>query len=179
MQQGSSASALAARTAGMTDEQILDLDLSQISEENGPHSSAPLDDMAILDATSLTGQRLDGLIECREAPDGHDVRGDAPGLEAITSPQSRSAAPDTLSSNPRGEPCGNNPQGEPAWVKQLEAQPAAAAEARQWREAAQNVAALDAAYFSGDAGARSGLAARLVWQRDSSGKKAAFRMTAA
>jgi hypothetical protein len=43
----------------------------------------------------------------------------------------------------------------------METQPAAAAEARQWREAAQNVAALDAAYFSGDPGARSGLAGRL------------------
>ena len=52
-------------------------------------------------------------------------------------------------------------QGEPAWLKQLEAQPAAAAEARQWREAANDVAALDAAYFSGDASARGGLAARL------------------
>ena len=54
-----------------------------------------------------------------------------------------------------------NAQGEPAWLKQLEAQPAAAAEARQWREAANDVAALDAAYFSGDPGARGGLAARL------------------
>lgn len=146
MEQGSSASALAARTAGMTDEQILDLDLEQFAGESMPPPSAVDDDLAILDATSLTGRRLDSQ---------------ASALEAITSPQSRSAAPDALSSNPRGEAFGNNLQGEPAWVKQLEAQPAAAAEARQWREAAQNVAALDAAYFSGDAGARSGLAQRL------------------
>jgi hypothetical protein len=150
MEQGSSASALAARTAGMTDEQILDLDLSQISAENTRQPSAPVDDMGILDGTSLRAGPLDGLFERCEAPDRHDVRGDAPGLGAATSPQSRSS----VSVAP-------NPQGEPAWVKQLEAQPAAAAEARQWREAAQNVAALDAAYFSGDAGARSGLAARL------------------
>jgi hypothetical protein len=47
------------------------------------------------------------------------------------------------------------------WLKQLDVQPAAAAEAREWREAAKDVAALDAAYFRGDPGARSGLAARL------------------
>ena len=149
MEQGSSASALAARTAGMTDEQILDLDLSQISGESAPQSSAPLDDMQILDGATTS------------APDDHDFRGDAPGLGAVTSPQNRSGAPDTPGANAQGEPFGNNPQGEPAWMKQLETQPAAAAEARQWREAAQNVAALDAAYFSGDAGARSGLAQRL------------------
>ena len=54
-----------------------------------------------------------------------------------------------------------NAQDEPAWLKPLEAQPAAAAEARQWREAAKDMAALDAAYFSGDAGRARGLAARL------------------
>jgi len=141
MEQGSSASALAARTAGMTDEQILDLDLSQISGENAPQPSAPLDDMQILDEATAS------------APDDHDFRAkSASALEAITSPQGRSTAPEV------GD---KNAQGEPAWMKQLEAQPAAAAEARQWREAAQNVAALDAAYFSGDAGARSGLAQRL------------------
>jgi hypothetical protein len=51
--------------------------------------------------------------------------------------------------------------GEPAWVATLEAQPAAAAEARRWHAAANDVAALDAAYFSADPGARSGLAGRL------------------
>jgi len=62
---------------------------------------------------------------------------------------------------PVSKSTGWDAQGEPAWLKQLEAQPAAAAEARQWREAANDVAALDAAYFSGDPGARGGLAARL------------------
>ena len=62
---------------------------------------------------------------------------------------------------PVSKSTGRDAQGEPAWLKQLEAQPAAAAEARQWREAANDVAALDAAYFSGDQGARGGLAARL------------------
>jgi hypothetical protein len=46
-------------------------------------------------------------------------------------------------------------------MKTLEAQPEAAAEARQWRAAAQDVAAIDAAYFSADAGVRTGLASRL------------------
>jgi hypothetical protein len=78
--------------------------------------------------------------------------------------------PEKAGANAQGEPFGNNPQGEPAWLKQLETQPAAAAEARQWREAAKDVATLDAAYFSGDSGARSGLAARL-YQSD----PAAFR----
>ena len=51
--------------------------------------------------------------------------------------------------------------GEPAWLAALEAQPAAAAEARRWQAAAKDVAALDAAYFNADAGARAGLAERL------------------
>jgi hypothetical protein len=35
--------------------------------------------------TLLTAGPLDGLFERREAPDGHDVRGDAPGLGGVTS----------------------------------------------------------------------------------------------
>jgi hypothetical protein len=156
MEQGSSASALAARTAGMTDEQILDLDLSEISGENAPPSSAPLDDMGILDATSFDSQ---GAV-MSTAPARLENSNSA-GLGAATSAQSRSSAPVAPNPKRHGEPFAKDAQGEPAWVKELEAQPAAAAEARQWREAAQNVAALDAAYFSGDAGARSALAARL------------------
>jgi hypothetical protein len=67
-------------------------------------------------------------------------------------PALRSSVPDGAAANV---------QQEPAWLKQLEAQPTAAAEARQWRDAAKDAAALDAAYFSGDPGARSGLAGRL------------------
>ena len=84
-------------------------------------------------------------------------------------PGVRSSVPEKAGANAQGEPSAAG-QGEPAWLKQLEEQPAAAAEARQWREAAKDVATLDAAYFSGDAGARSGLAARL-YQSD----PAAFR----
>jgi hypothetical protein len=141
MEQGSSVSALAARTAGMTDEQILELDIDALRAGSGVVSSL-----------------------AAEAP----LTGDF-GLGAVTSSQNRSTAPDKAGANAQGEALadhqgesfGTGPQGEPAWLKQLETQPAAAAEARQWREAAKDVAALDTAYFRGDAGARSGLAARL------------------
>lgn len=61
---------------------------------------------------------------------------------------------------PAGQHNGNG-QIDPAWLAALNSQPEAAAEARRWRDAANDVAALDSAYFSADAGARSGLAARL------------------
>jgi hypothetical protein len=145
MQQGSSAGALAARTAGMTDEQILDLDLEQNSSEVAPRASAAQDDLAILDG----GRAFLGA----ESAVTTSLGAESPTSRRLSAhDNTQTAAPDKPATTP---------QGEPAWLKQLEAQPAAAAEARQWREAAQNVAALDAAYFSGDAGARSGLAARL------------------
>ena len=50
---------------------------------------------------------------------------------------------------------------EPAWLKSLDAQPEAAAEARRWRQAALDAAALDTDYFSAAPGARAALAARL------------------
>ena len=161
MQQGSSASALAARTAGMTDEQILDLDLEQIAAESAAQSPAPQDDLELLGspATSLTAGTS-------FSPQGAVMATAPAGLDntntltrdplAVTS-----RVPLAPGANAEGEPFAKAAQGEPAWLKQLETQPAAAAEARQWREAAQNVAALDAAYFSGDPGARSGLAGRL------------------
>ena len=163
MEQGSSASALAARTAGMTDEQILDLDVESLQNGGGvgaqgtPASSAGApgdfsDDWEAVE-TSFSSQ---GAV-MSTAP----ARLDNTNTPAPDPPGVRSSVP---------EKAGANAQGEPAWLKQLEAQPAAAAEARQWREAAKDVATLDAAYFSGDAGARSGLAARL-YQSD----PAAFR----
>jgi hypothetical protein len=140
MEQGSSASALAARTAGMTDEQILDLDLEQLSAGGTPESSAAQDVWGI--------------------PDSPAPKSGAVGTQATSAAPSGDGARDQRLADAQGGPAANA-QGEPAWLKQLEAQPAAATEARQWREAAQDVAALDAAYFSGDPGARSGLAARL------------------
>ena len=165
MEQGNSASALAARTAGMTDEQILDLDLEQFSAGSTKNPMGIQDDLAILDGTSLGPKNGVMAPLTAEAPLAGDF-----GLGAVMSPKNGSTVPQTRTGQAQGEPSaksaqdepfGNTPQGEPAWLKQLEAQPAAAAEARQWREAAQNVAALDAAYFSGDPGARSGLATRL------------------
>jgi hypothetical protein len=150
MQQGSNAGAgLAARTAGMTDEQILDLDLAQFAAtapEIAPEAAGEPDlwDMPAA-PTSLTAGPLDGQ---------------APGLGALTPVPGAEGTPG-LHVQPVSKSTERDAQGEPAWLKQLEAQPAAAAEARQWREAANDVAALDAAYFSGDPSARGGLAARL------------------
>jgi hypothetical protein len=61
----------------------------------------------------------------------------------------------------RDEARDQSPEAEPAWLKTLDAQPEAAAEARQWREAARDIASLDAGYFTADPAARAGLAARL------------------
>ena len=164
MEQGSNAgAALAARTAGMTDDQILDLDLEQFAAQSasvGAPEIAPESggepDLWEVPATSLSTERASqqGL----SAPD-QSLFGPESAVMATAFPGStngaRTPAPPGMGSN------APSAQGEPAWLKQLEAQPAAAAEARQWREAAQDVAALDAAYFSGDSIARSGLAARL------------------
>ena len=65
---------------------------------------------------------------------------------------------------------GGRGEAEPAWLAALETQPAAAAEARRWRDAARDISSIDSAYFSSDPGARSGLADRL-YQSD----PAAFR----
>ena len=172
MEQGSGASALAARTAGMTDEQILDLDLETLQNGGGVGAqgtpagsvgaSGDFGDEWEAAETSFSSQ---GAV-MSTAP----ARLDNTNTPAPDPPGVRSSVPEKAGANAQGEPFGNNPQGEPAWLKQLETQPAAAAEARQWREAAKDVATLDAAYFSGDAGARSGLAARL-YQSD----PAAFR----
>src|SRR5579872_909015 len=150
MEQGSGASALAARTAGMTDEQILDLDLAQISAGSRPGSSVEQDEWGILDSAPTTS----GAAGTRATSAGPTSVNPESAVMPTAFPGSTksAAAPST--------PAANAP-GEPAWLKQLETQPAAAAEARQWREAAKDVAALDAAYFSGDPGSRSGLAARL------------------
>lgn len=158
MEQGSSASALAARTAGMTDEQILGLDLEALqTEANVLTQGAPTGSVgAAVDfgdeweaAVTQTPKSVDGTpaTNASSAGDGDRER--------------------ALTNNTQDEPLAKDAQGEPAWLKQLETQPAAAAEARQWRDAAKDVAALDAAYFSGDSGARSGLAARL-YQSDPS-----------
>lgn len=158
MHQGSSASALAARTAGMTDEKILDLDLNALETTSpGPPAQgagAPWATAAFPETAGEGEPRLNSPAARRTAQDD---------LAILDEPETRSANAqrEAFQTNPQIEPFAQGIEGEPAWLKQLEAQPAAAAEARQWREAAQDVAALDAAYFSSDPGARSGLAARL------------------
>jgi hypothetical protein len=161
MEQGSSASALAARTAGMTDEQILDLDLETLQNSGGVGAQGT--PAGSVGASGDFGDEWEA-VETSFSSQGA-VMSTAPArLDNTNTPAPD--PPDVRSSVP--EKAGANAQGEPAWLKQLESQPAA--EARQWHEAAKDVAALDAAYFSGDAGARSGLAARL-YQSD----PAAFR----
>jgi hypothetical protein len=142
MQQGSSAG-LAARTAGMTDEQILDLEAEPVQTSNA--------------GVGVRSPAASGA--------GSGDMGDV--WETLASPAHKSAVGTSGEAN--ASRIGNDVYGslapgagnEPAWLKQLEAQPGAAAEARQWREAAKDVAALDAAYFSGDPGARSSLATKL------------------
>ena len=154
MQQGSNAGGgLAARTAGMSDEQILDVDLAQFAAgapEVAPEAAGEPDlwDMPAAPTNSSSAesaaQRGLSAHETLLGPESAVVRTAFPG----STNAAQGAPPPAVRSN------APNAQGEPAWLKQLEAQPAAAAEARQWREAANDVAALDAAYFSGDAGAR-------------------------
>src|SRR4029077_3383250 len=161
MQQGSSAGALAARTSGMTDEQILDLDLEALQAgDGGVVTQGP-------PTNPVGGPGHFGDVWEASASQAPNAAAGTPQPSAAPTslgPQngvmSTPFAGATRDAAAPGTP-GASAQGEPAWMKQLEAQPAAAAEARQWREAAQNVAALDAAYFSNDSGARSGLAARL------------------
>src|SRR5207245_10624617 len=141
MQQGSSASALAARTAGMTDEQILDLDLEQIAAESAALPPAPQDDLELLGspATSLTAGTS-------FSPQGAVMATAPAGLDntnkltrdplAVTS-----RVPLAPGASAEGKPFAKAAQGEPASLQQLETQPAAAGEAGHWRQAAQAGAA--------------------------------------
>jgi hypothetical protein len=178
MEQGSSASALAARTAGMTDEQIFDLDLETLQNGGGVGTQgAPTDpagapgdfgdewEAALSQAPKSAQGTAQATSLAAEAPltgeFGQGVGPSSQNQSSVPEKAGASAQGEPFGKSAQDEPFGNNPQGEPAWLKQLETQPAAAAEARQWREASKDVAALDAAYFSGDTGARSGLASRL------------------
>src|ERR1700680_1447320 len=142
MEQGSSTSALAARTAGMTDEQILDLDLETLQNGGGvgaqgtPAGSAGTpgdfgDDWEA--ALSQFPKSADGTAQATSLAAEAPVTGDF-GLGAVTSSQNRLTVPEKAGANAQGEPFakgsqgepfGNNPQGEPAWLKQLQTRPAA------------------------------------------------------
>jgi len=118
------------------------------------------------------GASSDGSVVAQVVPD--DVgRGDlrvSPEATAGAAPEQRLGSPDeqrredpSYSNDSQRElrAQGTSDAVEPAWLKELDAHPEAAAEARRWRQAAQDAATLDADYFSADPGARAGLAARL------------------
>lgn len=105
----------------------------------------------------LTDEQILGLEP--EGSAGGALGGDAESL-LVTQPETQrdSSGPQAA---PRNDGVGGDQTAEPAWLKTLDAQPEAAAEARRWRQAALDAAALDADYFSAEPGARAGLAARL------------------
>lgn len=143
MQQGSNAGG----TATLTDEQILGLD----------ESMAP-------SSTSADSQAGEAAGRSSGAAGQHSLALD----DLLSAPQAGNSA---ATSGPRqGDAASGRGEAEPAWLTALETQPAAAAEARGWRDAAKDISSIDAAYFSGEPGARSGLAERL-YQSD----PAAFR----
>ncbi len=113
----------------------------------------------------LTDEQILDLA-CAGSPDGPV----APPNPA--SPQEAASAIDDANSAPASAGWPQSPQEsaaapEPLWLRQIESQlgpeagPAAAAEARSWRQAALNAAALDRDYFSASPQDRAGLAARL------------------
>jgi hypothetical protein len=160
MQQGSSANAGtagASAPATLTDEQILGL------EPEGPASGSSAVAQVFPAPPRHAGR--DGGPEALsdaagdENPPGPDkTRRGRPELQ-----QSAGASEDPNYSNgePRDQRAGDA-SAEPEWLKALDAQPAAAAEARRWRDAEREVAAIDADYFSAEPGARAGLATRLL-----------------
>jgi hypothetical protein len=120
-----------AATATLTDEQILGLEPMPVASANGAAQVQP--SVILSEAKNLSSD-----LE----PDGEILR------RPQETPQNDTAA-----------------QADPAWLAALEAQPQggreAAAEARQWRDTARDIASLDAAYFGADPAARGDLAARL------------------
>src|SRR5579862_526148 len=145
MQQGSSSTAGAsgAATAILTDEQILGLDPLPAASASGTAQAEPF---VILSGGS--GLRLEPGGKAKNLSADSEADG-----EILRHPQERTPQND------------NAPLSDPAWLTALEAQPEggreAAAEARQWRDTARDIASLDAAYFGADPAARGDLAARL------------------
>ena len=166
MPQGNSLSAGGgSATAMLSDEQILDMEVTpddafgetgnvettrgrgeDASSRTGASPVSSRVSPRVSPADSVTDPLADPLADAddaRELQDAADGDGEPRrNLSADADPQDTAA-------------------GEPAWLATLDAQPEAAAEARRWHAAANDVAALDAAYFSADSAARSGLAARL------------------
>ena len=138
MQQGSNAGASSA-AATLTDEQILGIE---------PEGSVP--GSAILP---------NGGSSAANDPQRHSERSEESLLASESAPQRDSSGSQTGRRNDDARNGSDAP--EPAWLKSLDAQPEAAAEARRWRQAALDATALDTDYFSAEPGARAGLAARL------------------
>ncbi len=143
MQQGSSSTAGAsgAATATLTDEQILGLE--------------PVPDPALVAQGASRGALHAAGREGPEALDGESLSG----VPTTQNPQGP-GDPNPTAGRPELQSAAD-----PAWLTALEAQPEggreAAAEARQWRDTARDIASLDAAYFGADPAARGDLAARL------------------
>jgi hypothetical protein len=146
MQQGSNANGA---TATLTDEQILGIEPETSS---GNPSAGRFQDPGGVHRPPETGTAND--------PQRHSERSEESLFASESAPQRDSSA--DVDRRPRNDDAGNGSNApEPAWLKSLDAQPEAAAEARSWRQAALAAAALDTDYFSAEPGARAALAARL------------------
>ncbi len=176
-------------TSSLTDEQILEMepgasdgkassgDATRLSTRlSSGRGSRRDDDAHILDGEATAGEAAGeasgaidnrGHLSGRRADEGRENPGASADEKARTAEKNgenagvNDDADDGTNPATEGAADGAADADEPAWVATLEAQPAAAAEARRWHAAANDVAALDAAYFSADPGARSGLAGRL------------------
>jgi hypothetical protein len=172
MQQGNgSAGSDRVATATLTDEQILDMELVPENESGdagdeitraagGAHASRDTARAARRVAADAVGEWARRMI------DGKTGGAAERGAVTATADAAEEALRDVTDSSARSDSSTDAElegpaSGEPAWLAALDAQPAAAAEARRWQAAAKDVAALDAAYFSADSGARAGLAERL------------------
>jgi hypothetical protein len=167
MQQGSSSTAGAsgAATAILTDEQILGLEPMPAARANG---AAPGQPSVILSGGS--GLRLEPGDKAKNLSADSEADG-----EILRRPQERTPQNDTetqadqasrlSSAESRRQVELSAQRDDPAWLTALESRPEggreAAAEARQWRDTARDIASLDAAYFGADPAARGDLAARL------------------
>jgi hypothetical protein len=152
MQQGSSAGAPAGVTNGttvLTDEQILGLEPAPSSVTQAIH------DAAVAQGAHRSPQNGDEDGALRNFDDHNE----AIWTDTQDATASGPALPGTGDTAPQAT--AHVAAAEPTWLKALDAQPEAAAEARRWRDAAQSVASIDAAYFNADASARASLAARL------------------
>jgi hypothetical protein len=150
----------------LTDEQILGLD--EGAGTNGTNAASPGGEVAARSG----GQAADaGLTDQSGLPFDDVLSAPRAGNSDSSSAQTDAARTAASASGARdGDAASGGGGAEPAWLAALETQPAAAAEARRWRDAARDISSIDSAYFSSEPGARSGLADRL-YQSD----PAAFR----